>query len=168
MSHQCPHDAADMRILIFLLGLPCFFLSILLLFFCWPLGLVLFVLTMFCLGSVGSGDYTSVALAEQRRTMIFGPDGPDWAGQEAPISSESSTISASAIQSMTEWGPTGPAFEVRGSSRREIPGSAEPACVTITLHSGEKYSMTGAAAERLRRRLNSQREANHRKASRLP
>jgi len=63
------------------------------------------------------------------------------------------TIFVSAIRSICEWGPTGPQIEVRGSKQREIPGTACPESITVTLHSGESYTATGSVADRLRKWL---------------
>jgi len=117
----------------------------------WPLGLVFIIMGIFCLAAAENENYTRIPIARQGRTMDFGPGGPPWGDREPTIPSGDRTIFASAIRSICEWGPTGPEVEERGSKRREIPGTARPASIAVTLHSGESYAVTGAAAERLRK-----------------
>jgi hypothetical protein len=117
----------------------------------WPVGLTLFVAGVICLVASHVNDGTIIPVAQQGRTMEFGPGEPPWAEQEAPILCGDHTIFASAIQSVCEWGPTGPQIDVHGGIRKTRPGTARPACIVIPLHSGDSHAVTGATEERLRR-----------------
>lgn len=143
-----------MRILNIVGGWTCLLIGVLSIFFVWPFALLMIACGIICLGSASNADYSLHPVAEKGRSMDFGADGPPWAAQEPPILIENRTVFASSIRSISEWGATGPEVVVRGDVRRELPETAMPACVAVTLHSGDCYNVTGGAADRLRKWFN--------------
>lgn len=139
-----------MRTLNIIGGWICLVIGLLSIFLAWPFALLMIACGIICLGSAFNEDHSLYPVAQKGRSMDFGPDGPPWAAQEPPILIENQTVFASSIRSISEWGATGPGVEVRGNVRREIPETASPACVAVTLHSGDSVNVTGESAERLR------------------
>lgn len=126
------------------------FLGLALLCVFWPAGLAFLVIGWLCLKDAAKEEYWSIAIPRKGRSMDFGPEGVFWAHDMPPILLGDLTIFPSAIRSMCEWGATGPEFDVRGSSRKERPKTAQSACIEIILHSGETHRVTGECAKQLR------------------
>jgi hypothetical protein len=123
----------------------------------WPLGLVFGYFALKALAEAKDaaadilpGDEMISPMAESGRTMEFGPGGPPWGDLEPPVLLDGCVVFVSSIRSIAEVGAVGPQVRVRNGIQTPVPGTERSAYVSVTLHSGDSFSVRGKSADRLR------------------
>ena len=115
------------------------------------LGGFFILLALLAAAGSDSGRTMTFVLPGWKRTVNFGPSGPPWAGDEAPLVLDGQTIFAASVARLHEEGPKPPDVEKRRGVPEPIAGTDRPATIWVKLHSGEEFKVThpSEAATRL-------------------